>query len=150
MTEEANEESQPARETDTDPEDHRAIVREIHRELAWIHGIGGTIVLLVLAGLLIGAWLAGWIGSLLPWIGVVIVTLIGLIVVRMVVYRRADRLYDRLESYCQANDIDMQRLRDHYRDEELYLFFNRLFELKARRERLARGEPIDGEADEAP
>ena len=66
--------------------------------------------------------------------------LVGLFVVRSIVRRRARRLYERVQAYCRANDIDVERLRSHYRGEDFYDFFEALFELEERRRRLEGGD----------
>ncbi len=136
MTPEANGESQRGGEEAFDPAEHRAFVRELNRSLALTYGVGGGLVLVAAAAALVGAWVAGWFWSPVTWLAVITGVLIGLLVLRMVVYRRVRRLFERLEAYCRANDVEPARLRAHYDDEHLYPYFQALFELKQRRERI--------------
>lgn len=143
MTTEANEQEGESDEKDLDPTEHRALVREISRSLAITYGIGGACVLLLIAAIGYGAWKLGYLWNPLTWLLAITTSLITLIVVRIVVYRRGDTLYERLESYCNVNDIDPSQLRAYYKRENLYPFFEALFELKDRREQFDRGELVD-------
>lgn len=143
VTTEANGQSKPGIPEEFDPSDHRAFIRQINKSLALAYGFGGGAVLLGVAVLLVVAWWVGWIWSPLTWLAAVVGALIGMLVVRMVVYRRVDRLYDRLRSYCEANDVEPAVLRAHYDDDQLYPYFQALFELKERRKRLDRGDTIE-------
>ena len=135
MSTEANTPQPEGSEKSFDPEEHRALVRELSRAMGMAYGLGGGGVLLLIGAIVAGAWWMGAIWSPIPWILAVVAALIGLMVVRMVVYRRADQLYARLESYCRANTIEMQVLREHY-DESLFPYFEAIFEVKQRRQRI--------------
>lgn len=127
------------------PESHRGFVREIARGVSFAYGLGGTAVLAILAGLLTWGFMAGHLLSPLLWIGTIVAGLTGLFVVRMVVYRRADSLYQRLESYCEANALEPSELRSRYAD--VFPFFEALFDLRERRQRIREGKTPDPEDD---
>lgn len=117
-------------------EAHRPLVREIDRSLGAAYGYGGGAVLL---GTVLAVGLAWWWGALwspLTWLVVVTIGLVGLFVVRSAVHRRAEQLRGRLEEYCEANAVTPRELRRHFGREEYYTFFEALFELQERRERL--------------
>lgn len=114
-------------------DEHRAIVREIHGQFARAYGFGGTAVLVGVAAVFAVAWWFGALLSPITWVLAVTVGLVTLFGVRSVVYRRADELAERLQSYCEANDIDPGRLREHFGDDDLYPFFDALFEVRERR-----------------
>lgn len=113
--------------------------------MALAYGIGGGAVVSVVAAILIAGWYWWTLWSAVLWLSAISVGLVGLLVVRTFVYRRADRLWERLEAYCDANDLEPELLREHYSGDELYEFFDALFELKERRERMRRGELPDGD-----
>jgi uncharacterized membrane protein len=127
-------------------EQHRPLIREVDRSLGTTYGYGGGAVLLAVAAVLLGGWWTVGLVSGITWLSAITVALIGLFVVRSIVRRRARRLYDRVQAYCRANDIDVERLRSHYRGEDFYDFFEALFELEERRRRL---EGSDGDEDTA-
>jgi len=136
-------------ESDLAPDEaeaHRAFVREIHRGLASVYAWGGGLVVVSAAALLVGGWYRGILLEPLLWVGTVLVGLVGLLVVRWLVYRRADQLWERVRGYCRANDVEPGALRTHFGDDPMYQFFDALFELRERRRRS--GDDHEPEADE--
>jgi uncharacterized membrane protein len=127
---------------DDEMERHRPLIREVDRSLGTTYGYGGGAILLVVVGVVIGGWWTVGLASAVTWLAAITVALVGLFVVRAIVRRRARRLYERVQAYCRANDIDVDELRAHYRSEEFYDFFEALFELEQRRRRL-QGEQAD-------
>ena len=135
MTREANEQRGADKESEASSDAHRAFVREIHNGLAGTYGFGGGVVLLVVVGLLVATWWFGTLWSPVPWLLAVTVGLSGLFVVRLLVYRRVDDYWRRLQGYCDQNDLSVQQLRAYYNQEETYPFFEVLFELQERRQK---------------
>jgi len=135
VTREANEQRDPPDESEPSSDAHRAFVREIHNGLASTYGFGGGLVLLVVIGMLVATWWFGTLWSPVPWLLAVTVGLIGLFLVRMLVYRRVDDYWRRLQGYCDQNDLPVDQLRAYYNEEETYPFFEVLFELQERRQR---------------
>jgi uncharacterized membrane protein len=128
-------------------EKHRPLIREVDRSLGTTYGYGGGAVLLAVAAVVLGGWWTVGLTSAITWLSAITVALVGLLVVRGIVRRRARRLYKRVQAYCQANDIDVERLRSHYRGEDFYDFFEALFELEERRRRLEGGDDDEVSAD---
>lgn len=125
-----------ATDPDLDPEEaetHRAFVREVHRGLASVYAWGGALVVLAVSALIGMGWYRGMLWSPLLWIGAIVTGLLGMLVVRWLVYRRADDLWERVEGYCEANGVDAETLRAHFGDDPMYQFFDALFELRERR-----------------
>jgi len=102
-----------------------------------VYAWGGAIVVLVVLGLIGMGWYRGLLAEPLVWIGAVLTGLLGLLVVRWRVYRRADALWERVEGYCEANEVDAATLRAHFGDDSMYQFFDALFELRERRRKFA-------------
>ena len=135
MTTEANEQRDPPDESEPSSDAHRAFVREIHNGLAGAYGFGGGLVVVGVIGMLAAFTWFGTLWSPVPWLLAVTVGLIGLFLVRMLVYRRVEDYWRRLQGYCDQNDLPVDQLRAHYAEEDTYPFFEVLFELQERRQR---------------
>ncbi|MFW5966301.1 MAG: hypothetical protein ACOCV2_02230 [Persicimonas sp.] len=116
-------------------EGHRSFVREMNRAFGAVYGYGGAAVLAVTAAVPVVGWWLGELTSPLLWLFGVIVFLGGLYVLRMVVRRRAGRLHERIERYCEANELSVDRLREHFHGEATYPYFDSIFEVVERGER---------------
>ncbi len=111
--------------SDDDPvlEAHRNYVRSIDQEFSKVYGLGGGAVVL----LTIGAYAAlvlsgalGTLGSIIPAIGT---GLIGLWFLRIRVRAKRTGLHDRVLGYCATNELEPHRLREYYRQQDLYPYF---------------------------
>lgn len=136
MNETSEEKESPADEPeDGDLEAHRSFVREMNGAFGVVYGYGGAVVLAVTAAVPVVGWRLGELTSPLLWLAAVIVFLGGLYALRMVVRRRAGRLHERIERYCEVNELSVDRLREHFRGEATYPYFDSIFEVVERGER---------------
>lgn len=111
-------------------EAHRGFVREMDRSLGNAYGRGGGVVLLVFAvAVAVGAF-QGWLGEVTLWLATVTLTLCSLYVVRKRIYALRDRLRQRVEKYCEVNDLSSKLLRAYYESEDMYPFFVAMYEEK--------------------
>lgn len=115
---------------------HRGFVREMNRGFATVYGYGGAAVLVVTAAVVAVAATFDALGSPLTWIGAVVCFLLGLFVLRIFVSRRAHRMLERMHHYCEVNDISVGELRKRYTGEGLYPYFESIFEVVERRQKL--------------
>jgi hypothetical protein len=109
-------------------EAHRGFVREMDHHLGQAYGFGGAAVVAVFVGLLAAGWFLGLLMSALLWVPGITACLLTLFVARQRIYRRRDRLRDRVERYCEVNGIEVELLRDYYGSEQVYSFFAAIFE----------------------
>ncbi|MGM0558867.1 MAG: hypothetical protein ACQEVA_20940 [Myxococcota bacterium] len=126
---------------DADPEasfreTHRPFVRELNRDFASVYGFGGAAVLLVTAAVPLVGWFLSALASPITWSVCVTVLLVSIFVLRAFVRRRARRYRTAIDDYCRVNEIDAQRLREAYIDENMYPYFEAIFETIERREEL--------------
>lgn len=129
--------------TDEDPiseedfrETHRPFVREFDRKFASVYGFGGAAVVIISAMVPLIGWSLSALGSPITWSLCVTVFLISVFVLRIFVRRRAERYRRAIGDYCDVNDIDVERLREAYVDEDIYRYFESIFETIERREKL--------------
>ncbi len=129
--------SAAADETGAGPDDsHRGFVREMNNAFSAVYAVGGISVVALTVAVGVVAAQLGALASPLTWIAAVGVFLVGLFVLRVIVRRRALRLRERIRAYCQANDVPVDELRQHYDDGEAYPYFASIFEVIERREQL--------------
>ena len=128
-------------------EQHRAFVRMISRRFSYVYAGGGITLLLTIVGSIGGAWWWGYLWSPYPWLGAITGGLIVLVLLRSIVGRRARTLAERVQSYCEANDIDVETLRNYYRRQEMYPFFDALFDVLERRDNEGPSQAIPLEQD---
>lgn len=126
----------PAQGAQQQFEAHRQFVREMNSNFATVYGYGGAAVLAVAASVLLVAWNLGVLWTPLPWIGAVTAFLVGLFVLRLFVRRRAQKLLDNIRQYCEINDLTVEELRERFADDELYPYFESIFEVVERRRQL--------------
>lgn len=119
------------------PEEHRGFVREMNRAFSGVYGYGGAAVFLLSGGVLVLAALWGALWSPLTWIAALSTFLLAFFVLRIVVRRRARRLLGRIEQYCEANQLEVDALRERYSREGLYPYFESIFEVIERHPRLS-------------
>lgn len=112
---------------------HRPFVREVNRRMANVYSVGGGAVLgvgaLVIA---VGGWL-GELDSAIWWSMAVTAFLVALFVLRAVVRRRARAYREEFEAYCEVNEADPAQLRRAFGGEELFPYFEAIFQLEERR-----------------
>jgi hypothetical protein len=131
-------------------ESHRALVREVNRKIGAIYGYGGAVAFGT-AGASVGVlgWWQGYF-SFLPWIAAIVVFLMAMLILRAVLARVADTEYDRLASYCEANDVSVERMREHYGGHTAFPYFEALFEIRERRAAVGRGSDGGAAGDDDP
>lgn len=114
-------------------EAHRGFVREMHNRLGKTYGTGGGVVVAALVALLLVAALTGWWTQWMLWVPGLTAVLAVLFVVRNRIYARRDRMRQRVEEYCRANDIETDQLLEYFDVQEMYPFFGAIFEESPRR-----------------
>ncbi|QDG52946.1 hypothetical protein FIV42_20020 [Persicimonas caeni] len=129
-------EEAPKNTSDATPDAHRGFVREMNRGFATVYGYGGAAVLAVTAAVVGVAATFDALGSPLTWIGAVVAFLLGLFVLRIFVSRKAHRMLDRMRQYCEVNEVTVDELRARYTGEGLYPYFESIFEVVERRQKL--------------
>ncbi len=115
---------------------HRGFVREMNSSFGTVYGYGGAAVLAATAAVVALGATFDKLGSPLIWIGAVLSFLGGLFVLRIFVHRKAKRMLDRLRQYCEVNDLSVDELRQRYTGEGLYPYFESIFEVVERRQKL--------------
>lgn len=113
-------------------EAHRGFVREMDRVLGKAYGTGGALVLGVLLALVVVGWGMGWLTQLTLWVPGITAVLLAMYLVRRWIYARRDRLRQRVEKYCEANEIGSETLRCYYEAEDMYPFFLAIYEQRPR------------------
>ena len=109
-------------------EAHRGFVREMDSYLGKAYGTGGGVVVTVLLGVVLVGWWMGWLTQATLWVPGITATLGALYLVRRWIYDRRDRLRERVQRYCEANDVVPALLYDYYEDQNTYPFFVAIFE----------------------
>jgi hypothetical protein len=122
--------------SEVDRDAHRGFVREMNQGFSSVYGYGGAVMVAVIAGGLVVAAKFGLLGSPLVWIAAVVLFLVGLFVLRIVVGRRARRMYERIDQYCAINEVPIEEFRERYSGEGLYPYFESIFEVLERRQKL--------------
>lgn len=119
-------------------EAHRAIVREINKKIGAYYGYGGAVAFGA-AGATAGlvGWWWGFV-SVAPWLLAAVVFLLVMLVLRALLARAADREHDRVTAYCEANDVSVEELRRHYGQQNVFPYFEALFEIRERRAQVGR------------
>lgn len=126
----------PNEAAEADQDVHRGFVREMNSGFATVYGYGGAAVLAATAGIVAVAAALDALGSPLTWIGAVVAFLVGLFVLRIFVRRKAERLLARLHQYCEVNEVTVDSLRQRYAGDGLYPYFESIFEVVERRQKL--------------
>ena len=114
-------------------EAHRGFVREMDQYLGKAYGSGGGMVVAVIMSVVFVGWLMGWLTQLTLWVPGVTAALFSLYLVRRRIYARRDRLREKVEKYCAANEISPTTLRCYYENQDMYPFFAAIFEEPPRR-----------------
>ncbi len=109
-------------------DEHRTLVREADRSFSQVYGFGGAAVLGAGLIVVVLAWMLGTLWAVSTLVFAVTVSLIGLFVLRSFVQRKRSQLRQRVESYCQLNEIEVDHVRELARDEGIYPYFEALFE----------------------
>jgi hypothetical protein len=117
-------------------ETHRPFVRELDRKFASVYGFGGAAVLAATAAVPLVGWALSALASAITWSLCVTVFLVAFFVLRAFVRRRAQRYRRTIDDYCRVNDIEAQQLREAYVDDNMYPYFESIFETIERREKL--------------
>jgi hypothetical protein len=117
-------------------ETHRPFVRELNRSFASVYGFGGAAVLVSTALVPLVGWLMSALASPITWSMCVTIFLVSIFALRAFVRRRARRYRTAIDDYCEVNEVDPQRLREAYLDENMYPYFEAIFETIERREKL--------------
>lgn len=113
---------------DSPLEPHRPFARDVDRQLGRVYGFGGLAVL-ASVGLVLGvAFWFGWLFEFGPWMIALTVGLIALWVLRGQVWKKRDELRSSVLAYCEANEIDAERLQEYYASENMYPYFVAVFE----------------------
>lgn len=111
-------------------EKHRPLVRDTDKKLSRTYGFGGGAVLAAGGLVFVIAWVAGIGPHLATFVVAVTVVLMGLFVLRGFVNRQRDALRRSVESYCELNDIDIDKLRKFAEHERIYPYFEALFQTR--------------------
>lgn len=111
-------------------EDHRDFVREMHDRLGRAYGFGGAVVAAVLFAVVAVAAVMGWWAKLTLWIPGLTAGLVALYIVRRRIYAHRDELRDRVEHYCEINDVCAETLVSYYDSQQMYEFFSAIFETR--------------------
>lgn len=114
-------------------ERHRAFVRETDKAFSTSYGVGGAAVLGAGAIVIVIGWLFGALGYAAVWVVAVTSSLGSLWVLRTYIRGRRHVLQERLQQYCEVNDLDPEQLRDYYANEGIYPYFLSLFGTEPRR-----------------
>ena len=115
-----------------DAEAHRGFVREMDRFLGKAYGTGGAVVIAVLMSVPFIGWLMGWLTYMTLWVPGITATLLALYLVRRWIYGQRDRLRQRVEKYCEANEISVKTLKNYYEAQDMYPFFGAIFQTTPR------------------
>lgn len=115
---------------DTSPSDlmqsHRAIVRELNLDAQRAYSYGGVFAMGAAGAVLLGAWLAGQLFTVLPWVASPMTFFVSLFFARGWIKRRVAGLRDKATSYCRANEIELDALLTHYIETGDYPFLSSL------------------------
>lgn len=114
-------------------EAHRGFVREMDQSLGKIYGTGGAVVIGALCALIVLALVMGWWTKAMLWVPGLTAVLATLYLVRRWIYGRRDRLRERVEKYCEANELSTKTLEQYYQSEDMYPFFAAIYETRAQR-----------------
>ena len=121
---------------DTFAETHRPFVRELDRKFASVYGFGGAAVLATTVAVPVIGWTMGALASPITWSLCVTILLVAFFVLRAFVRQRARKYRRTIDDYCKVNEIEAEQLRETYIDENMYPYFESIFETLERRERL--------------
>jgi hypothetical protein len=103
-------------------------VRRFDRRIAAAYGRAG----LAAIAAMLAAVAIGWSQSMLTWWPMWILTgtvgLVTLLVARAPVRRSVEASYRDILSYCEANDVEPDELRDYYEEDGHYEFFASLLD----------------------
>lgn len=111
-------------------------VREVDRQLGRVYSRSGLAVIAAIAlfaGLSVTLFGPETLKMARLWIGLVLVFLLSLFVVRILVVRRALDLLAKIQTYCLANDLQINALRAEHTKNGAYKFFESVFEVAERR-----------------
>ncbi len=111
-------------------EQHRTLVRETDKAFSNIYGYGGGAVLAVFGVVELIGWLIGF-----PWLALPVAAtmfLVALFVLRSFVNRKRQEYRERVEGYCELNDVDPEALAQYYAEDGIYPYFVSLFETRER------------------
>ncbi|MFB6263297.1 MAG: hypothetical protein ABEL76_06690 [Bradymonadaceae bacterium] len=128
---------------DPELERHRPFVRDLDKQVRSLYGFGGAAILAAIAGSL-ALW--GGYGTLWTWWAwatAVVVALGGLLVLRTVVIHRAQTLVRQFRTYCETNDLEPEAIRAYFTRDDMYPYFEGLFELLDRHRELRAGADSD-------
>lgn len=114
-------------------EAHRGFVREMDQQMGQAYGMGGAAVIVVMSLIGAGGWLFGVFFQPSLWVFGITAALGTLFLGRKKIYQRRDKLKERVESYCEINEVSPRLLTDYYRSEQMYPFFTGIFEEGPRR-----------------
>ena len=111
-------------------EAHRGFVREMDRSLGKAYGTGGAVVIGALFTVVAIAWSMGWWTEAMLWVPGITAVLATLYLVRRWIYAKRDRLRERVEKYCETNELQTKTLEQYYQSENMYPFFAAIFETR--------------------
>ncbi len=111
-------------------EAHRGFVREMDTHLGKAYGSGGAVVIAALCTVIAVGWVMGWLVQWTLWMVGITTSLAVLYVARRRIYARRDRLRQRVEAYCEANEIAPAVLEQYYASQDMYPFFAAIFEAR--------------------
>ncbi len=123
-------------------EDHRAFVREVDSAIGKAYGSGGGLVVALLLMCMAGGWWMGVWSEAWMWTATVTVVLGAIYGVRRWIYGRREKWHQKVEAYCEANQLESQVLAAYFDGQQLYPFFATLYEPSAR-------ERLEAEANQA-
>ena len=109
-------------------EAHRGFVREMDKTLGKAYGTGGAVVLTVVIAVVVVGAMMGWLTRVTLWVPGMTGALATLYLVRRQIYARRDELRRRVEKYCEINGLSVEMLRHYYEAQQMYPFFEALFE----------------------
>lgn len=109
-------------------ETHRAFAREIDQKFAKVYGYGGASVLAAVILTLTVAYSFGVLGRIATWMIALTLTLIALRILKARVEVARSKLRDKVQRYCETNDLEVSELLDYYRREDVYPYLRAVFE----------------------
>jgi hypothetical protein len=107
-------------------EPHRPFVRELNRTIQTDYGMGGALALAAAALPPLIAHLIGALWQPAPWALALLTFLVGMLVVRGWLARRAPRRAAQLDAYCAINELSPAALQRYFEPGGLYPFLTTL------------------------
>ncbi|QED29465.1 hypothetical protein FRD01_19945 [Microvenator marinus] len=109
-------------------EAHRPFVRDVNQEVSGVYGWGGFSILLTLSAWIGGVFLMNAETRVFSWLLALVVLLAGLKVLSGVLRKRRARTRERVSAYCDTNELQVEELREYFRQDDTYPFFMAVFE----------------------